>query len=698
MSLSQQQLVVLPQGGVAGEVGCNEFLDILQKNGAINKEVAEQYRNNCASAEELYIKLSQQGTSDIKLSQAYAQYIKADYIEEKKVNPDIVKTIPVRLINQYNILPYALNRRILKIAVAQPYRLRTEGMQILTELAQKSNLQIVVAVTSVDVIGKYTGESIAQSPTASTQSIDLKNLDIPKETLLKLPQEIAGRLKVIAFEAEPGGVLKIGAVDPSSQQVKDAVKALERENQVSVDLYTISPESFDVAYKLYADVGLTATGNQILSPNVSTKAEEPAPSIGNSSYSDSDLDKAVRESVTKAQDISPFIESGNVPQIIASIIKLAAVSKASDIHIEAQKDMVLVRFRIDGLMKEEISIPATLQEALIARIKILSKLKIDETRLPQDGRFDVITGGHNVDVRVTTMPTVFGEKAVLRLLDKNAGLFDIKSLGMTGENYKHFIRAIEKPYGVVMVTGPTGAGKSTTLYASINHLKRASTNIVTLEDPVEYEIPGINQIQIKPNIGFTFAEGLSSVLRQDPNIIMVGEIRDVETANLVTHAALTGHVVLTTLHTNDASGAMPRLVDMGVEPFLIASAINAIVGQRLVRKLCDKCRQQETVPEDLRVRVESELRAVGYNQEIKFYKSQGCPACGGSGFHGRLGIFEVMEIDDGLEALIVRRTPATEIAKYALSKKMYPMKIDGYFKALQGLTSIDEVLRATAIN
>lgn len=699
MALFTDNMVVLPKGGMAGEAGCKEFIKLLQRGGVITNEAAEDYGRGCVGAEELFIKLSEQGVDDDKLSMVYAQYIKADYIDAKQINPDIAKTIPARLINQYQIIPYALRRKNLRVAVAQPYRLRTEGMPILNELAQKSNLQISVAVTSGNVIKNFIGNS-AQSVAAAgdVQMIDLKNIAIPPETLMKLPQEVAGRLKMIAFEAEPGGILKIGAVEPDNPAVRDTIKSLEKENQVTVELFSISPDSFDAAYKIYTDANESAATGQP-SPNNSQAAPVQLTAATNTSdYSDTNLDKTLPQAVVKAQDILPFVRSGNVPQIIAALIKLAANNKASDIHIEAQKDKVLVRFRIDGQMSEIITIPSNLQEALIARIKILAKLKIDETRLPQDGRFDVISGGHNVDVRVATMPTVFGEKAVLRLLDKNAGLFDINSLGMTGENYKRFIKAIEKPYGVVMVTGPTGAGKSTTLYAAINHLKRASTNIVTLEDPVEYEIPGINQIQIKPNIGFTFAEGLSSVLRQDPNIIMVGEIRDVDTANLVTHAALTGHMVLTTLHTNNASGAMPRLIDMGVEPFLIASAINAIVGQRLVRKLCDKCLVPEPIPDDLKARIVKDLHAVGYDKEIKFYKSKGCPACGGSGYKGRLGIFEVLEIDDGLEALIVRRAAATDIAKYAMERHMYPMKIDGYFKALRGLTSIDEVLRATAIN
>jgi len=249
-----------------------------------------------------------------------------------------------------------------------------------------------------------------------------------------------------------------------------------------------------------------------------------------------------------------------------------------------------------------------------------------------------------------------------------------------------------------MVTGPTGAGKSTTLYAAVNHLRRDTQNIVTLEDPVEYEIGGINQIQVRPNIGFTFAEGLSAVLRQDPNIIMVGEIRDKETANLVTHASLTGHLVLTTLHTNDAAGAMPRLINMGVEPFLIASAMNAIVGQRLVRKICEKCRVSYTPPVEIAKQVDAILRTGGIKMEVKYFKGKGCEACANTGYRGRTGIYEVLDVDDGMEELIISRASATKIKEYAFKKQMYPMRIDGFIKVTQGLTTVDEVLHATAIN
>jgi type IV pilus assembly protein PilB len=331
-------------------------------------------------------------------------------------------------------------------------------------------------------------------------------------------------------------------------------------------------------------------------------------------------------------------------------------------------------------------------------------MKIDEQRVPQDGRFDVTIDSRQVDLRVSTLPTVHGEKVVMRLLDKSEAIMTLEQLGVTGSNFDTLIANIKKPYGVILATGPTGSGKSTTLYAILSRISKPGVNVVTLEDPVEYELPGINQAQVKPSIGFTFAEGLRSVLRQDPNIIMVGEIRDLETAAMVTHAALTGHLVLSTLHTNDASGALPRLINMGVEPFLITSSINDVIGQRLVRKVCESCRERVEIPPAVKTFIKKQLSEVPSVQlknldleQLTFYHGRGCPNCT-NGYRGRIGIFEVLAMNEKIEELAIKKAPASDIRQAAIEAGMITMTQDGLIKALKGITTIDEVMRVTTVN
>ncbi len=413
------------------------------------------------------------------------------------------------------------------------------------------------------------------------------------------------------------------------------------------------------------------------------------------------LDSLLKGPVTSVEELAKVFRGGVVPEIVAATLFLAIRMKASDVHIEALANAVRLRFRIDGILHDIISVPHFLHPPLISRIKILAKMKIDEQRIPQDGRFDVIVDNHQVDLRVSTLPTVHGEKIVMRLLDKSGGVLTLEQLGVTGTNFDALIANISKPYGIIMSTGPTGSGKSTTLYAVLSRLSKPGVNIITLEDPVEYELPGVNQAQVKPQIGFTFAEGLRSVLRQDPNIIMVGEVRDLETAAMATHAALTGHLVLTTLHTNDAAGALPRMINMGVEPFLITSSLNAVVGQRLVRKICDKCREKAVIPQTLLETIKRELVELPSGQmkninldQLVFYHGRGCKDCN-NGYSGRLGIFEVLQMSSRVEDLAVRKAPTSEIKKAAIADGMITMIQDGLLKALKGITTIDEVMRVT---
>ncbi|MEK9156018.1 MAG: ATPase, T2SS/T4P/T4SS family [Patescibacteria group bacterium] len=410
--------------------------------------------------------------------------------------------------------------------------------------------------------------------------------------------------------------------------------------------------------------------------------------------------------ISTDKDLGEIVSEAYVPKIVAGVIDYALVNKASDVHLEPGSKHLRVRCRVDGILRDIVKVPLKLHPPIISRIKIMSRLKIDETRIPQDGRFGLIFKSRNVDVRVSTLPTIHGEKVVLRILDKDQTILSLEDLGMQGSAFNLTIQAIGQPYGIILATGPTGSGKSTTLYALLSRLSIPGINIVTLEDPVEYEVPGVSQCQVKPEIGFNFATGLRSVLRQDPNVIMVGEVRDVETAGMATHAALTGHLVLTTLHTNDTAGTLPRLINMGVEPFLITSSINVVVAQRLVRRICVKCKEEMKVPEKLKEEVAAELQKIPprnyadrsrFSGDIHFYYGRGCENCS-QGFRGRVGVFEVMGITPEIEELAISRRSANEIKEAAIRSGMITMRQDGILKALQGLTTIDEVLQATLNN
>lgn len=416
-----------------------------------------------------------------------------------------------------------------------------------------------------------------------------------------------------------------------------------------------------------------------------------------------DLASLLKSNVESTEQLEDVAMEGNIPQIVAALISYALFLEASDIHIEAQEELERIRFRVDGILQDIISLPLSIHPAIISRIKILSSSKIDETRLPQDGRFNVSFSGRDVDLRISTIPTVYGEKIVMRLLDKDKGLLTLGELGYSGKGYDDVINAISKPYGIILATGPTGCGKSTTLYTLLGKLSQPGVNVATLEDPVEYELKGINQSQIKPQIGFTFAEGLRSLMRQDPNIIMVGEIRDLDTASNATHAALTGHLVLSSLHTNDSAGALPRLIAMGVEPFLITSSINAVIGQRLVRKICKYCKQEVQPAPGLLADVEKEISLIPaanrkdrerVKRPFKFCKGQGCSKCK-NGYKGRISINEVLPMSDAIEALAVKNAPASEILKQSQREGMITMKQDGYLKVIAGITTLEEVLRET---
>ncbi|MFA4930421.1 MAG: type II/IV secretion system protein [Patescibacteria group bacterium] len=412
----------------------------------------------------------------------------------------------------------------------------------------------------------------------------------------------------------------------------------------------------------------------------------------------------LKQKVESVDELKKIINTRDIPRIVAAFVNYAIYTKASDIHIEAMTDKIRVRYRIDGVLQEIMEIDKSLQPALVSRIKILALLKIDEHRIPQDGQFRVTFEGRMVDLRISTLPTVHGEKVVIRILDVSSGRLTLDQLGLQGVNKQKVEKNIHRSNGMILSTGPTGSGKSTTLFSILGMVSVPGVNVITLEDPVEYHIPGVNQVQIKPDIDFTFARGLRSILRQDPNIIMVGEIRDGETAELAVHASLTGHLVLSTLHTNDAPSAVPRLIDMGIEPFLITSSLVLVMAQRLTRRICDHCKQEVKISEEKVKQIKEELKHVppehfqllGIDMtNMKFYKGLGCDYCQDTGYKGRVAIFEVMEMSETIQDLAIAKSSGIDIFAQAVKEGMITMREDGFVKALQGMTTLDEVYRVT---
>jgi type IV pilus assembly protein PilB len=419
-----------------------------------------------------------------------------------------------------------------------------------------------------------------------------------------------------------------------------------------------------------------------------------------------DVTAALKETVEpevktyEAGRLGEVIREAPIAQIVSATLEQAIHLRASDVHIEPQGGDTRVRYRVDGILQERLVLPKRLHDAVVSRIKILGDMKIDEKRVPQDGRFNFKMGEQEVDLRVSTLPTVHGEKIVMRLLKKSGGIPTLPELGLRGLALKNLEAQIARPHGIILVTGPTGSGKTTTLYAVLSKLNNNRVNIMTLEDPVEYEIPGVNQVQINPAAGLTFATGLRSFLRQDPNIILVGEIRDRETTELGIQAALTGHLMFSTLHTNNASGAIPRLLDLGAEPFLIVSSLNCVVGQRIARKICPTCKEEYDPEEMIKKDIMDVLGVFGpKDKQIRLYRGKGtvtgvaCSACGGAGYLGRIGIFEVFPVSVDIARLIATRASMEDIETVAVREGMITMKQDGYMKALEGVTTIEEILR-----
>jgi len=513
-------------------------------------------------------------------------------------------------------------------------------------------------------------------------SINLTGKSIPADVLREIPEEAAVFYQLIPFE-KSGNKLKVGLVNPGDIQAQEALRFIVLRTEMVPEIYAISLRDFQETVKQYRD--LKQEVNKAL---VELKKE------------------LVREETVKTKRVAENDDDENlieapISKIVAVMLRYAQEGRASDIHIEPYEKDVKVRYRVDGVLHTSLVLPKSIHQSVISRIKILSNLKIDETRVPQDGRFRVEINKKFIDFRVSILPITHGETAVLRVLDPNIGLMTFDDLGLVGHNMKVLNNAMNQPFGMILITGPTGSGKTTTLYAILKILNQEGVNIISLEDPVEYYIEGVNQSQVKPEIGYTFASGLRSILRQDPDIILVGEIRDSETAGLAVHAALTGHLLLSTLHTNDAVGVIPRMIDMGVESFLIPSSLNLAIAQRLVRRLCEKCKAEYEPKGKLLEFIEKEvsqipqevLKAFNISKPYRLNKKVGCQFCGHKGTQGRIAIFELFSMTKELEKIILESMTEVNILEEANRQGMISMKQDGIIKALQGVVGIEEVLK-----
>ena len=515
--------------------------------------------------------------------------------------------------------------------------------------------------------------------------VNLSNSVISQDILSLLPSDVAERFMAVPL-AEVQNRLAVAMIDANNVQ---AVDYLSNRIQRPIKVFMASEESVRHVLDQYK--------TDLSSVNVAAQASQ-------------------EESLSEAGNIKTIVQDSPISRALSTILEYAVKSHASDVHIEPLEKALKIRCRVDGVLREIMQLPKSIEPALVSRIKILSNLKIDEHRIPQDGQFAVNVAGKEVDLRIAISPVVWGEQVVIRLLDKSGSSFNLEDMGYAGRALRTIRKGIKRPNGMILTSGPTGSGKSTSLYALIKEIKDDTVNIVTLEDPVEYKMDGVNQIQVNAEVGLTFASGLRSILRQDPDIVMVGEIRDNETANLAIQAALTGHLVFSTLHTNSAAGVLPRLLDMGIEPFLIASTVNTIIGQRLVRRVARRRDIYQSSPLETqaireavggllpqtREQVAQYAQDLGYESlplatqaSFALAKGKDTPQTP-RGYAGRAGLYEVMDITEEIQNLIVKRATSAEIQRMAIQQGMITMRQDGYLKALNGITTVEEVNRVAA--
>ncbi|MDP3985181.1 MAG: GspE/PulE family protein [bacterium] len=509
--------------------------------------------------------------------------------------------------------------------------------------------------------------------------INLKGFPISPEALTLVPEEQAKELRVVSF-LYSGAEIRVGAVDPTEKAVKELVFQIEERTHARGDLYMISEESLRQAHKLYATL-----------PKIK-------PIVKGVEISEEEIARYEKE-ITDFRDLQAKITKAPISEVLSLTVAASLKARSSDIHIEAEESDVKIRFRVDGALTDAAKLSRETWPRIISRIKLISGLKINVTNRPQDGRFTIFYQSEKIDVRVSTIPTAYGESVVMRILRAAAVGLEFDQLGVRGSAFDQLKREVGRPNGMIMTTGPTGSGKTTTLYAILKKLNTPDAKIITLEDPVEYKLEGINQSQIDTSKDYTFAKGLRSILRQDPDVVMVGEIRDLETADIAIQAALTGHLVLSTIHTNNAAGAIPRFLSMGVKPFLLAPALNAVIGQRLVRKIHEDCKVEDTLSPELLERVQKSLADIpknsGYTGDLtnlKFWKGKGCAGCADIGFKGRIGIYEIFTMSAEIEKMILSGSVSQYDMEAAAQKAgMVTMVQDGILKAIDGITTVDEV-------
>ena len=565
-------------------------------------------------------------------------------------------------------------KNIIDILVAKALLKLKEGGEIRKEAKEKNvpvdDILYVHGITETDV-------AEAKSEFSGYPVRYLKGEHVPVEALHDIPEESARYYKMIPL-GKREGTFEVGMLYPDDVAAQEALKFISARIDLPVRVFVIIPSDFDSVLKEYQNLSSEITS----ALGVFEKEKAPAlPDIGVS------------------PEPNKMVEEAPITKIVTVLLRHAVEGHASDIHIEPGVDALRVRFRVDGVLHTSLMLPKETHAPLVSRIKIMSNLKIDETRIPQDGRFHAEIMKRGIDFRVSTFPTAFGEKVVIRILDPGGGIKDLGDVGLEGSSLETVKKNMNRPYGLILITGPTGSGKSTTLYAMLQILNKEGTNIVSLEDPIEYYIPGVNQSQVRPEIDYDFASGLRHVVRQDPDIIMVGEIRDKETAQLAIQAALTGHLVFATLHTNNAIGVIPRLIDMGVDPFLIAPTLILAIAQRLVRKLCPDSRKQiplegkvkEVMMAEVNAMPEDLKKSVTESMPNAMYSAESSPACP-KGTRGRIGIFEVLAMTPQLEHIILTLPSEAGIAEEARRQGMISMKQDGVVKVLRGLISYEELI------
>lgn len=571
-------------------------------------------------------------------------------------------------------------KKILELLLKKGLVSSEQAVEILAAAKEEGKsieeLLLLKKITSSEELAKIKAEVY------ELQYENLTETEISQGILSTIPHQVAENYKIICFD-KTSQLIKVGITDPENFKAIEAVDFLAKEQGLSAEYFLISDESFKATFKQYKSYA------EELSSALKTRAAEEQQFLG---------DKEEKE------DVSEITKSAPVAKIVSVIIRHAVEGGASDIHIEPMEKESRVRYRIDGILHTSLILPRSVHAAIVARIKVMANLKLDESRLPQDGRIRLVINDKDYDFRVSILPLYNAEKVVIRILDTSKRAPTLEDLGYQGIQLEVIKRNLKKTEGMLLTTGPTGSGKSTTLFSMLSLLNKEGINISTLEDPVEYQVKGVNQSQVRPIVGFTFASGLRSLLRQDPDVIMVGEIRDEETAELAIHSALTGHFVLSTLHTTDAPGAIARLVDMKVEPFLLGSTLHTVIAQRLARKICSNCKIEFKMPEELLQEIKDEINNIGEDylrtimpdfshDKLKFFKGKGCPRCGNTGYAGRVALAEVLDINDELKELIFSGKSHLNREMISANQKFITIKQDGIIKIIQGLTTMEEVLR-----